>query len=217
MWDEIPRRPVYARDPTGRQQIRDFQHMLAVLNHTFGRAPEWTEAAQAVGMVGVPMCAIFDYAMGTPRSVSPTRCPLDSVGRTYADTDDRSGHAAFLDPDVNRMLKKVLNEWGKYLEASEPRPRARVRARARTTDFLSWNPNRRQSRPTCLATMTPVGSVKSATRISWPLPTLRTERITSSRTCTSATRPRNTTASRRGMVRIPSDKTWYGTAGAANT
>jgi phosphatidylserine decarboxylase len=44
-------------------------------------------------MVGVPMAAIFDYAMGTP-----------------------SGHAAFLDPDVNRMLKKMLNEWGKLLK-----------------------------------------------------------------------------------------------------
>jgi phosphatidylserine decarboxylase len=39
------------------------------------------------------MCAIFDYAMGTP-----------------------SGHAAFLDPDVNRMLKKILNKWGEYLK-----------------------------------------------------------------------------------------------------
>jgi phosphatidylserine decarboxylase len=46
-------------------------------------------------MVGVPMAAIFDYAMGTP-----------------------SGHAAFLDPDVNRMLKKILNEWGKYLKVT---------------------------------------------------------------------------------------------------
>jgi phosphatidylserine decarboxylase len=47
-------------------------------------------------MVGVPMAAIFDYAMGTP-----------------------SGHAAFLDPDVNRMLKKILNEWGRYLKSPE--------------------------------------------------------------------------------------------------
>lgn len=29
---------------------------------------------------------------------------------------ESSGHAAFLDPDVNRMLKKVLNEWGKFLQ-----------------------------------------------------------------------------------------------------
>lgn len=41
----------------------------------------------------MPMAAIFDYAMGTP-----------------------SGHAAFLDPDVNKMLKKILNEWGTYLK-----------------------------------------------------------------------------------------------------
>lgn len=46
-------------------------------------------------MVGVPMAAILDYAMGTP-----------------------SGHAAFLDPDVNRMMKKILDEWGKYLKVS---------------------------------------------------------------------------------------------------
>ncbi|KAJ7224705.1 phosphatidylserine decarboxylase-domain-containing protein [Mycena pura] len=30
-----------------------------------------------------------------------------------------SGHAAFLDPDVNKMLKKVLNEWGKFLLTPE--------------------------------------------------------------------------------------------------
>lgn len=54
-----------------------------------------TDAAASVGMVGVPMAAILDYAMGTP-----------------------SGHAAFLDPDVNRMLKKILNEWGEYLKVN---------------------------------------------------------------------------------------------------
>jgi phosphatidylserine decarboxylase len=93
MWDEIPSKPPYKNDPTGNSQIRNYHHMLQVLNHVFGRAPEWTDAAASVGMVGVPMAAIFDYAMGTP-----------------------SGHAAFLDPDVNRMLKKVLNEWGEYLK-----------------------------------------------------------------------------------------------------
>ncbi|KAJ4293047.1 hypothetical protein N0V88_005711 [Collariella sp. IMI 366227] len=97
MWDEIPNKAPYRQDPTGRSQIRDCNHMLQVLNHVFGRAPEWTDAAASVGMVGVPMAAIFDYAMGTP-----------------------SGHAAFLDPDVNRMLKKILNEWGKYLKVRTP-------------------------------------------------------------------------------------------------
>ncbi len=41
MWDEIPSKPPYQNDPTGKSQIRDYNHMLQVLNHVFGRAPEW--------------------------------------------------------------------------------------------------------------------------------------------------------------------------------
>lgn len=92
MFDEVPYKHVYRKDPTGHKQIRNYQQMLEVLNHVFGSAPVWTDAAEKVGMVGVPMCAILDYPMSTP-----------------------SGHAAFLDPAVNKMLKKVLNEWGKFL------------------------------------------------------------------------------------------------------
>ncbi|KAM3449910.1 hypothetical protein MY3296_006520 [Beauveria thailandica] len=93
MFEEVPRKAPYLRDPAGQKQVRDYQHMLKVLNHIVTRAPEWTQTAAAMGVVGVPMCAVFDYPMGTP-----------------------SGHAAFLDPDVNKALKKVLNEWGKYLQ-----------------------------------------------------------------------------------------------------
>ncbi|KAK1244280.1 hypothetical protein MKX08_002418 [Trichoderma sp. CBMAI-0020] len=93
MFEEIPNKRPYWRDPTGTKQIRDYQHMLQVLNHIVSRAPEWTDAAESAGVVGVPFCAILDYPMGTP-----------------------SGYAAFLDPDVNKALKKVLNEWGKFLE-----------------------------------------------------------------------------------------------------
>lgn len=96
MFDEVPNRKIYRQDPTGRKQIRDYKHMLEVLNHVFGSAPVWTDAAQAVGMVGVPMCAILDFPMSTP-----------------------SGHAAFLDPEVNRMLKKILNQWGVFLTKPE--------------------------------------------------------------------------------------------------
>ncbi|KAK8029549.1 hypothetical protein PG993_010840 [Apiospora rasikravindrae] len=93
MWEEVPHKHPYDKDPTGQAQIRDYQHMLDMLNHVFTKAPEWTDAAYGVGMVGVPMVGIFDYAMATP-----------------------SGHAAFLDPQVNKMLKKILNEWGKFLQ-----------------------------------------------------------------------------------------------------
>lgn len=41
MWDEIPNKPPYLNDPTGKSQIRDYAHMLQVLNHVFGTAPEW--------------------------------------------------------------------------------------------------------------------------------------------------------------------------------
>lgn len=99
MWDEVPVKKPYNKDPTGHKAIRDYGHMLAVLNHVFSRAPEWTDAAESVGMVGVPMCAIFDYAMATP-----------------------SGHAAFLDTEVNKMLKKVMNEWGKFLKVGRQYP-----------------------------------------------------------------------------------------------
>jgi len=97
MFEEIPQKEPYINDPTGSaQQIRDYEHLLQVLNHIFGKAPEWTDAAQSVGLVGVPLCAIFEYPMGTP-----------------------GGYAAFLDPDVNKMLKKVLNEWGKFLKSPQ--------------------------------------------------------------------------------------------------
>ncbi|RYO83833.1 hypothetical protein DL763_007712 [Monosporascus cannonballus] len=97
MWDEVPLKKPYYKDPTGeRKQIRDYRHMLDMLNHVFTKAPEWHDAAAGVGMVGVPMVSIFDYVMATP-----------------------SGHAAFLDPDVNKMLKKVLNEWGTFLQSPE--------------------------------------------------------------------------------------------------
>lgn len=96
MFDEIPKKAPYYKDPTGMKQIRDYREMLHVLNHVLTRAPEWTDAAAGAGVVGVPMCAIFDFPMGTP-----------------------SGHAAFLDPDVNKALKKVLNEWGEYLKSPE--------------------------------------------------------------------------------------------------
>jgi phosphatidylserine decarboxylase len=67
MFEEIPQKHPYCNDPTGTPQIRDYEHMLQVLNHILTRAPEWTDAAESVGMVGVPMNAIFDYPMGTPR------------------------------------------------------------------------------------------------------------------------------------------------------
>ncbi|KAJ3191868.1 hypothetical protein HK101_007334 [Irineochytrium annulatum] len=96
MFDEIPAKKPYNKDVTGQRQIKDYKQMLQLLNHIITTAPSWTEASEKVGMVGTPMNACFDWPMGTP-----------------------SGNAAFLDPEVNAMLKKVLNEWGKFLKSPE--------------------------------------------------------------------------------------------------
>ena len=37
MWEEIPRKPPYNKDPTGKSQIRSYTHMLQVLNYVFVR------------------------------------------------------------------------------------------------------------------------------------------------------------------------------------
>ncbi|PHH79525.1 hypothetical protein CDD83_3851 [Cordyceps sp. RAO-2017] len=85
MFDEIPHRFPYNSDGVGKPVLRDYRHMLQVLNHIVTRGPD-------VDTVGVPMVIILAYPMGTA-----------------------SGHAAFLDPTVNKAFKKVLREWGHFL------------------------------------------------------------------------------------------------------
>ncbi|KAI0199430.1 Phophatidylserine decarboxylase-domain-containing protein [Astrocystis sublimbata] len=108
MWDEVPLKKPYYNDPTGKRQIRDYRHMLDVLNHIFTQAPQWNDCAFGVGMVGVPMVSVFDYVMATP-----------------------SGHAAFLDPEVNKMVKKILMEWGRFLQSPQS-------AEVLTTESNGW-------------------------------------------------------------------------------
>ncbi|KAI1174400.1 Phophatidylserine decarboxylase-domain-containing protein [Nemania sp. FL0916] len=87
MWEEVPHKKPYYTDPTGKRQIRNYRHMLAVLNRIFTQAPQWNETAFGVGMVGVPMVSIFDYVMATP-----------------------SGHAAFLDPDSPKSAEVLTTD-----------------------------------------------------------------------------------------------------------
>ncbi|KAG0229754.1 hypothetical protein BGW42_001357 [Actinomortierella wolfii] len=94
MFEEVPHKEPYNKDPTGQPQIRDYHHFLRVLNHLLTTAPSWSDKSERMGLVGVPINALLDWPMGTP-----------------------SGYAAFLDPDINAMLKKVLNAWGDYLKS----------------------------------------------------------------------------------------------------
>ena len=92
MFEQVPRRPPYDKDPTGRPQVRDYQHMLQMLNTILTHAPDFDRT----GLVGCPINTIFDWSMGTA-----------------------AGMAAFLNTRVNAELKKVLNAWGHFLASSD--------------------------------------------------------------------------------------------------
>jgi len=92
MFEQVPKKPPYNKDPTGKPQVRSYRHMLELLNTIMTHAPEFDRS----GLVGCPINTIFDWSMGTA-----------------------AGFAAFLNDRVNAQLKHVLNAWGRFLSSSE--------------------------------------------------------------------------------------------------
>jgi phosphatidylserine decarboxylase len=92
MFEQVPRRPPYNRDPTGKAQVRGYRHMLELLNAILTHAPDFDQT----GLVGCPINTILDWSMGTA-----------------------AGVAAFLNERVNAQLKIVLNAWGRFLCSSD--------------------------------------------------------------------------------------------------
>jgi phosphatidylserine decarboxylase len=92
MFDEVPKKTPYNKDPTGRPQVRDYHQMLRLLNAILTHAPEFDES----GLVGCPINAILDWPMGTP-----------------------AGFAAFLNDRVNAQLKRILTEWSRFLSSGD--------------------------------------------------------------------------------------------------
>jgi phosphatidylserine decarboxylase len=90
MFEELPHGEQFKHDPTGRRQIRDYKHMLELINGVMTTAPAYNQS----GLVGFPINAILDWPMATP-----------------------GGFAAFLDARVNAQLKKILNTWGEFLSS----------------------------------------------------------------------------------------------------
>ena len=82
MFEQIPRTAPYLNDPVGNPQLRNYREMLEVMNRVLTQAPEFNRT----DLVGFPINAIVNWAMGTP-----------------------AGAAAFLNDKVNRQLKKILN------------------------------------------------------------------------------------------------------------
>lgn len=94
MFEQIPRKPTFNMDPTGKPQIKNYNQMLMLMNHILTTAPEFNET----GLVGFPINAILAWPMGTP-----------------------AGTEAFLDKRVNRQLKKILNQWAVFLNSKDSR------------------------------------------------------------------------------------------------
>lgn len=88
MFEQVPRKPPYNKDPTGKPQVRDYHVMLRLFNAIMTRAPEFNET----GLVGFPINAILDWSMGT-----------------------EGGFAAFLDARINAQFRKMLDEWARFL------------------------------------------------------------------------------------------------------
>lgn len=90
MFEQVPAK--YTMSPAGKPQVRDYHHMLQMINAVMTKAPEFDSS----GLVGLPINAILDWSMGTT-----------------------GGFTAFLNDKVNVHLKRILNEWGVFLKSAE--------------------------------------------------------------------------------------------------
>lgn len=92
MFEQVPNKPPYSADPTGKPQVRDYRLMLRLFNHIITTAPKYEDD----DLVGFPINAILDWPMGTP-----------------------AGLAMFCDPRVNEMFKKMFYTWSGFLASTD--------------------------------------------------------------------------------------------------
>jgi phosphatidylserine decarboxylase len=96
MFDEVPEKPPYDRDPTTlKKQVRNYKTMLYLFNTLLTEVPEYfllDNPDVPGGLIGFPFNIIVDWPMGT------------SSGRQF-----------FLDHRVNECLKNILNKWNEFL------------------------------------------------------------------------------------------------------
>ncbi|KAL8702433.1 MAG: hypothetical protein Q9201_004408 [Fulgogasparrea decipioides] len=93
MFAEIPNTPPFRNDPTGLlPQVRNYKHMLELMNTVISEGPQVIGDPATNGLIGFPISAILEGAMGT-----------------------QSGFSFFTMPSVNEHFKAILNEWKTYL------------------------------------------------------------------------------------------------------
>jgi phosphatidylserine decarboxylase len=78
--------------PYRQRHLHSVEQMLALINEVLTMAPEFGEHS----MVATPLAAILDSTMGTP-----------------------AGFAAYRDPRINAMLKKILTAWCEFLSSGD--------------------------------------------------------------------------------------------------
>jgi phosphatidylserine decarboxylase len=89
MIQQVPKTKAYSQ-----RHLKSVDQMLRLINAVLTEAPGFDETE----LVGAPINAIIDWAMGTP-----------------------AGFAAFRDDDVNAIFKKVLNTWAEFLNGPDSR------------------------------------------------------------------------------------------------
>jgi len=94
MFEQVPFKPPYNKDPTGQSQVRNYMMMLALFNQIIGEAPDYEQN----DLVGFPINAILDWPMGTTGGVQ-----------------------AFFNPKVNAQFKKMFDVWASFLTSPASR------------------------------------------------------------------------------------------------
>ena len=93
MFEQVPRKPPYNKDPTGKPQVQELPSHASIAEHHH-------DPCSGVQRVGPGRLSdqhrCFDWSMGTA-----------------------AGHTAFLNERVNAAFKEVLNAWGRFLSSSE--------------------------------------------------------------------------------------------------
>ena len=77
--------------PTRKRHLQSVEQMLRLINEVLTMAPEFGDQ-----MVTIPLGAILDWTMGT-----------------------QAGFAAYRDPRINAMLKKILTAWCEFLSSPD--------------------------------------------------------------------------------------------------
>ena len=93
MFEQVPLTPPYNKDPTKSQrQVRDYDHMLELMNQVVHEGPQVIGDPASNGCIGFPITAIVEWPMATP-----------------------SGFVFFTMASVNKHIKAVLNKWKEFL------------------------------------------------------------------------------------------------------